>query len=257
MKLTNKIIALLLTCTLMLCGCGKKESAPSPATPLEAVECVMESIRDLDMETLNMYTDNYIQTYYNWIGIPTEREYRTFNELLQSRSRHSSRYRTSYKLDQKMMEQLTWEITDVRENGDTADIDLMITNIDMLKVMEQYEIRLLENMLEAPGIGITQLIRDTVTVNDTLTSLIDELNDSDIVTASVTVSAYQEQGQWKIHLSHDFINAFSGNMYADTSSESISELEELLDTKADEWAKELEDRAEQWAESFERKLSKP
>lgn len=252
MKTTNKILTLLLTCTL-LCGCGKKTSAPPPETPLETANCVMESIRELDMETLNRYTDNYVQTWHNWLGIPIENEYRAFNELLQPHSKNSSRYKTSYRLDQKMMEKLTWEIKAVREDGDTAEIDLAITNIDMPKVLEQYETQLLNNMLEAPGTGIAQLIRDTVTVQDTLTQLIDKLDDSDTVTALITVSARQEQGLWRIHMSQDFINAFSGNMYADFDSMEITALEELLDAKTDEWTKCFEEQANQWAEGFEHK----
>lgn len=254
MTTANKIIALLLTGTLLLNGCGKKESSPAPATPLEAAEYVMESIRDLDMETLNRYTDNYVGTYHTWIGIPIENEYRSFNELLQPRSRNSSRYKSSYRLDQKMMEKLTWEITEVSENGSTAEIDMTITNIDMEKVMTRYETRLLENVLEAPGSGIAQLVRDTTTVEDTLASLIDELNESDMVTTSVTVCAWQDQGQWKIHMNPEFINAFSGNMYVDIDSEEISELEELLDTKMNEWAEDFEDKVEKWAERFEDKM---
>ena len=256
MTTIRKLISLLLTSSLLLCGCGagKKNPSPTPATPVETAECVMESIRDLDMDTLNAYTDNYVQTWHNWIGFPIEREYRAFNELLQPASRNSRRYKTSRKLDQRMMEELNWEITEVRESDGTAEIDLAITNIDMLQVMDRYEAQLLENILETPGTGIIQLVRDTAAVKDTLISLIDELDDSDTVTTSVTISAYQEEGHWKIHMSPDFINAFSGNMYAVADSEEITRLEELIDAKADEWAEDFEDKAGQWAENFEKKV---
>lgn len=254
MTAANKIIALLMTGLLLLSGCGKNESKPAPTTPLEAAECIMESIKNLDMETLNQYSDNYIQTCYNRSGVPVEREYHVFNELLQPRSEHSKRYQTAYKLDQKMMEKLTWEITDVRENSNTAEIDMIITNIDMLKVMNTYETSILENMLESPGTGIAQLIKDTINVQDTLISMIDELSDSDICTISVTVSAYQEKNQWKIHLSSDFINAFSGNMYADNSEDikqHAANLEEQVESKAEQWAESIESAVNQWAEQFE------
>lgn len=226
----------MMTSVLLLNGCGKKETEPAPATPLETVECVMESIKDLDMETLNNYTDNYIQTYHNWIGITVENEYRTFNELLQPRSKHSSRYQSDYRLNQKMMENLTWKVIEVRENNDTAEIDMEITNIDMSQVMGIYTTQILEHMLESPGIGITQLVRDMsdlVTAKDDLISIIDELDDSDISAINVTVSAYQDNGQWKIHLTQDFINAFSGNMYAEDIEQHISELEKQIENKVD------------------------
>ncbi|MDE7415919.1 MAG: hypothetical protein K2N44_06315 [Lachnospiraceae bacterium] len=258
MTTTNKLIVFLMTSVLLLNGCGKKETASVPDTPQETVECVMESIKDLDMETLNHYTDNYVQTYHNWIGVPVENEYRTFNELLQPRSKHSSRYQSAYKLDQKIMENLTWKITDVREGSDTAEIDMEITNIDMSQVMGVYTTQILENMLESPGIGITQFVKDMselATAKDTLISIIDGLDDSDISTINVTVSAYQDSGQWKIHLTHDFINAFSGNMYTDDYAadmeQRIDELEEQMERKADQWAESIENRVNKWAEQFE------
>lgn len=248
--LKNKIITFLLGSALILNGCGRTETPVLPSSPQQAVEYTMESIRDLDMAALNNCTDNFIQTYHNWIGVPIENEYRSFNELLQPRSKNSSRYKTSYKLDQKMMEKLTWEITAVRDSGSTAEVDLMITNIDMQKVMEQYELQLIGNMLEDPGSGIVQMIKDTVTVKDTLISLIDALGDNDIVTTAVTVCAYQEQGHWKVHMDTDFINAFSGNLYDDSGSEEILKMEELLDSRIDEWAEDFENRAEKWMEQW-------
>lgn len=110
-----KMITFIIINTLLLCACGKSETAaPPPATPKEAAECILESIKKLDLETLNQYSDNYVQTYHNWLGVPTENEYRVFNELLQPRSKRSKRYQSAYKLDQKIMENLTWEITDVQ-----------------------------------------------------------------------------------------------------------------------------------------------
>jgi len=258
MTAKNKIILLLMTSTLLLNGCGKESPNPPPATPQETAECVMESIKELDMETLNHYTDNYVETYCNWIGIPVENEYRTFNELLQPRSKHSSRYQSAYNLDQKMMENLTWEITDVRENNDTADIDMNITNIDLSQVMGIYTTQILENMSENPGIGVTQFIKEMsklTTAKDTLISIIDELDADDVSTISVTVLAYQDNGQWKIHLTHDFINAFWGNMYTEDYAEDIeqriNDLETQIENQADTWADSIEDRVDRWAEQFE------
>lgn len=254
MTTINKLIAFLMTGALLLGGCGVKKSAYAPATPQEAAECIMESIKNLDMETFNQYTDNYIQTYHNWIGVPVEAEYQIFNELLQPQSKHSKRYQTSYKLAQKMMEKLTWEITQVRENGSTAEIDMAITNIDMLKVMDTYETSILENMLQSPGIGIIQLIKDTVAIKTTLISIIDNMDESDINTVSVTISAYQDNGQWKIHLSPDFIDAFFGNLYTNDSENPnphIAELEQQAESKVEQWAEEFEDKVSSWAGQFE------
>lgn len=250
-KTQIKIIALLLADGLLLCACGKKVTAPTPATSQETVECVMESIKNLDLETLNQYTDNYIETYHNWIGVPIEKEYRIFNELLQPRSKHGKRYQSAYKLDQKIMENLTWQIYAVREDSTAAEIDMTITNIDMAKVMEKYENHIIENILESPGLGFARFITDMSELaagKDTLISYIDNLEDSDLSILDVTVTADQENGKWTVHLSPDFINAFLGNMYTDTCTENIEQ-------HTDELEKKMEDKMNQWADGIEAKYS--
>ncbi|MDE6916789.1 MAG: hypothetical protein K2P39_08340 [Lachnospiraceae bacterium] len=252
-NLKNTLLTLLLTGTLLLGGCT--DAAPAPSTPQEAVECTMNSIKALDMATLNEYTDNYVQTIHHWSGVPIENEYRTFNELLQPQSKNTRRYQTALELNQKMVEQLTWEITAVREDGDTAEIDMVVTNIDMQKVMEQLPAQILGDILKTPYLGVPQIITKTVTssvqANEAMISLIDALDDNDICTNTVTALAYREQGQWKVHLTHDFINAFSGNLYADIDSEAIAELEEQVDRMAEEWADSIEERMNSWMEQFE------
>lgn len=62
---------------------------------------------------------------------------------------------------------------------------------------------------------------------NTLISIIDNMEDTDRSIIQVTVSAYLDNGQWKVHLSQDFINAFFGNMFTDIDSENIEQY--LLD----------------------------
>lgn len=241
-SLKTRIITFITASTLLLCACGKLEpSTPPPATPKEAAECVLESIKKLDMETLNQYTDNYVETYHNWLGVPIENEYRIFNELLQPRSKHNKRYQSAYKLDQKIMAYLTWEITDVQTDEDTAALDMVLTNIDMAKVLEIYESQLLENMLESPGLGLAQLVAGKDTLIGIIDDVASDLESDGLISIRVTVYAYQENGQWKIHLSHDFINAFSGNMYTDAYTENLEE-------KAAELDKQFEKKWENWLE---------
>lgn len=231
-SLKTKIITFITASTLLLCACGKLEpSTPPPATPKEAAECVLESIKKLDMETLNQYTDNYVETYHNWLGVPIENEYRIFNELLQPRSKHNKRYQSAYKLDQKIMASLTWEIIDVQTDEDTAALDMVLTNIDMAKVLEIYESQLLENMLESPGLGLAQLAAGKDTLIGIIDDVASDLESGGLISIRVTVYAYQENGQWKIHLSHDFINAFSGNMYTDA----YTDLEKQFEKKWENW----------------------
>lgn len=231
-----------------LCGCEKKEVSAIPSSPQEAIELTMGSLKNLDVTAFNEYTDNYVETYYNFLG-GVEVEYRTFNELLQYQPRRGKRYQSAYQLSQKITQNLTWEIKDVREKHDTAEIDMHITNADIGKALECYEAKIMENVLEGSGLGLTQFMTDMselVTSKETLISIIDDLDDEDIVSFDVTVSAYQENGQWKIHLSPEFINAFSGNMYDDGYS---AETEQRM-TELEDQSENLKDKIEKWAESW-------
>lgn len=157
------------------------------------------------------------------------------------------------------MEHLTWEITDVRENDGQAEIDLKITNLDMTDVMGIYEIYVMENMIESEGTGLRQLVRDLSELDydkSRFISIIDELDENSICTSDITVQAYEDNGQWKIHISDKFINAFMGNMMAENYSEDveqqIEELENQYEQKMDAWGDEFADRIEkqvdQWFE---------
>ena len=247
---TRKILIIFLFASCFLSGCQKKEMAAIPSSPQEAIELTMGSLKNLDITAFNQYTDNYVETHYNVLG-GVEVEYRTFNELLQYQSRRGKRYQSAYQLSQKITQNLTWEIEDVRENHDTAEIDMHITNADIGKALGRYEVKIMEDVLEGSGFGLAQLMTDMselVSSKETLISIIDGLDDEDIVSFDVTVLAYQENGQWKIHLSPEFINAFSGNMYDDDYSDEIeqrmTELEKQYENKLDDWAENFEERFE-------------
>lgn len=256
--ITVCIFFLCLNASYFLNGCGNKAKAASPSTPQETMDLIMESIKNLDMKVFNQYTDNYVETYYNLFG-GVDVEYRAFNTLLKYRSKQGKRYQSEYNLSKKITENLTWEIKDVRENSNTAEIDLFITNADIGKALGNYEMKIMEDVLTGEGAGLGSLITDMselITDKETLISMIDDLGTEDIVSFDVTVLAYQEDDQWKIHLSPTFINAFSGNLYdADYSEDTkqrLSEIEEQLDDKLDNWAKQfenqIENRFKSWSE---------
>lgn len=226
------------------------------STPKEAAEYTMESLKKLDLEQLNACTDNYVDTYYNWIGVPVEAEYRVFNDLQQPGvkfGKWKKRYESHYKLSEKMMENLEWEIKDVQEDGDRAYIEMEITNLNMADIMGKYEIKIWENMLKSSGTGIMQMIKDVsdIAEDDGLLAVIESCGEEDMCTLYVTATAYLDNGGWKIHLGDEFINAFMGNINGDEYSEEIQrridELEKLEDEKLDDWADELEEKVNRWA----------
>ena len=149
------------------------------------------------------------------------------------------------------MENLTWEIKDVRTDNTTAKVDMEITNIDMAKATGYYEISLMESMLESEGMGIVQLIKDVseITRNtDGLILAIEQLAAEDTHTARVTLSACRENGHWRFELNEDFINAFMGNInsqnYPDEINRRLNELYRQYEEKALSAAEQYEERLE-------------
>ncbi|MCI8616110.1 MAG: hypothetical protein HFJ01_13655 [Lachnospiraceae bacterium] len=215
-------------------------------SPEHAAECVMSSLKALDLDTFNEYTDNYVSTTRNWIGIPIAKQYRVFNELLQPSLIKGKHYRRNFRLSQKLTQNLSWEITDVRGSGKKAEIDINITNIDLSMATANYTVFLLENMAQSNGTGLGALMKDMSDLNrdmEGFLSIIDSMDSDNTCTLSVTLSAFQEDGKWKLHISDEFINAFMGNIDSQEYPEEI-----MLKIKALE--KEIEKNAEEWAEGL-------
>ena len=251
-KMKAGIYVMMILAGLILSSCGTHtadKADESLLTAKEAAECTMESLKALNLERFNECTDNYVDTYYNWIGVPVEKEYRVFNELLQpgaKTGKWKKKYEFDYKLSEKMIENLAWEIENVKEEGDSAEITMEITNLNMTDVMGKYEIYLFENMLDSPGTGLGQMIKDVSNIMDDeggLLEIVEACDKDDICTLKVTVTAYRENGAWKIHLDDKFINAFMGNFNATAYSEDVQK-------KLDELEKQLEEKMDEWAEEF-------
>lgn len=231
---------------LLLGACARKDRGEGRDTPLEAAEYTMERLKALDLKAFNECTDNYVRTYYNWLGIPREREYRVFNELLQPGLVKGKWYESNHKLAEKIVEHMAWEIKDVRQEGEKAEIDMEITNIDMGDVLGQFEIHLLENMLGSTGTGMGRMMRsmaDLAGSKEELLSIMDALDEEESCTTEVTVLAYREKGQWKLHVSEEFVNAFMGNMMVENYSEDveqrIQEVMEQYEEKMEAWGEEI------------------
>ena len=244
-------IAVCLIAGMVLCGgCGKKDERAAAQTPEEAAGYVLESLQTLDLETFNAYTDNYVCTDHNWIGMPTESRYQVFNELL-GRRRSGKRYEGQYAFSQKLVEHLSWEVLAVREEGGETWIDLAVTNTDMTDVMGEYTVYLLRQMTENEGTGIRALVRELRELEngmDALTAIVDEQDDGKPCTMEVAVRAYQEDGTWKLHISDVFVNAFMGNLNTEEFSPDveaqIAELEHVYEERLDEWGEDVEERVE-------------
>lgn len=255
--LLTLFVAGLLFMGLCLTACAGKwlDTSEISNTPQGAIECTLESLKVLDLNTFNEYTDNYIATQRNWLGIPVRREYQVFNELLQSGLKSGKKYKWNRELAEKIVENLSWKIEEVREQGDEAQINITLTNKDLTDVAGIYEINLLRSMVDDEGIGMMNLVREVSKLaNDggDLCAIVDEMDQMNSI--SVTVQAKKENGKWKICLSEDFIEAFMGNIggrltdgkYSDEIEQQIKELELEMYDKADQIGEDME----RWAEGL-------
>ncbi|MCH1981186.1 hypothetical protein MCG98_01165 [Ruminococcus sp. OA3] len=220
-KLIRSVFSTLLLC-LCLAACVQKSKIETWKTPEKAAESVMHALKTLDLETLNESGDDYVSTERNWIGFPTRKEYRVFNELLQPALFKGRKYKANKKFAEKIVENLSWEISEVQENKDQADIKMKIMNEDMSDVMGYYMIGIMERMLKAEGSGLKQMIRDLSNIDYDKGGVLSYMDRAEgISSTDVTVRAYQGDEGWKLHISDSFINAFMGNLDANHLSEDV------------------------------------
>lgn len=263
MKKCKKAVVILIACASLAAGmcltaCAQRQGKGAE-TPETALGGTMEALKTLDLESFNKYTDNYIRTYTNWLGIPKGREYRVFNELLQPGVFRGRRYEENRKFDEAIVKNLSWDIEDVRINGNKAEIDLKVTNTDMSDVTGYYAIQIMEDMISSVDTGISGTVSDIFESAYDNGSLLQYMeNADDIITVDVTVSASRKKGVWKIHVSDEFVNAFMGNLdsedYSEEVEERLDELEAEYEKKMDEWGEDLEEEieseVEEWADKF-------
>lgn len=230
----------------------------------QTTESVMTAIKELDFSTLNRYTDNYVRIYRNWIGIPKGIEYRLFSELQQPSLIKTKRYKKRYKKNREFAEaivkHLDWEIKEVREKEEKAEIDLIVCNKDMSDVMGYYTVDCMKDMITEEETGIFSFIKSIFDLaqneDDRLLWHVKQA-EQDYKT-EITVIATKEKKGWKIHLSDEFINALMGNLnteqFSDKIQEQLDELEKEYEEKMDQWGEEYEDEMNQWSEDFEKKI---
>lgn len=245
------LIALAMVICLTACSGRGTDTSGAEALPEEVMEKTMTSLKELNLETFNDCTDNYVATHRNWIGIPVRREYRVFNELMQPGIKGGKQYKWNKEMAEKIIENLSWEIEEVRENGDEAQIDIIITNKDLTDVTGIYELNLIKGMIGSEGIGMKHLfgeISDLVNSGGELIPIIEQMNQT--CSISVTVQAKKEAGKWRIHLAEDFIDAFMGNLgsgeYSEEIERQLNDLYSEFDRKADKIGEDIE----RWAEGL-------
>ena len=236
-------------------GC-QREQGKGAQTPAEAAELAMKSLQKLDFQMFNQYTDNYVCTKRNWLGVPQEREYQMFQELQQPGLFRGKRYKANRRFAENIMEKLSWELVDVEISGETALVSLRITNTDLTDVMGYYMIQLMERMIEGEGTGLGEMVATVSRLSrlelGELFGLIDELQEQDGVTREVQLRAEKREDAWRLCLNEEFIRAVMGNMDSEEFSpeieEQLEQLEERYEEKMEQWGEELEEKIESWTE---------
>lgn len=235
---------------VFLSACAKKEETAGK-TPEQVLECTMQAVKALDMESFNRYTDNYVRTHRkNLLGIPTRIEYRMFNEIQQPKLIKGRVYKANYKFSELFTENLTWTIGEVKEEGNKAKISIEITNTDMSDVMGNYMISIYEGMLSAEGTGIMYMLKSLNNIDYDKGRLITLMKEAEgAYTSNITVTAHNDEGQWRIHIDDEFKDAVLGNFGSDSSEDiekRIEELEKEYEEKLGEWEEEAERKIEEW-----------
>lgn len=246
-------LAVLLCC---ISACAGKEKHAGEKTPEAAVELVMEAIRGLDLDTLNEVTDNCTGMRRGWLGIPVGKEYKVFRELLQGGSKKRRQYKRNYKIAKAVTENLEWEIRDIKEKGNRAEIRLLISNVDMSEAQGRYMVRVMKDMLKDEGTGLHGLTGNIFDLSqETAEGLCQCIEETEGISAmEVTVLAEKEKEGWMIHIDDAFVNAFLGNIDSEKIPEEFEtqfeEFEDAYERKLERQAEDITEKAQDWVEDW-------
>lgn len=254
---TGKFLWGVMLC-LCLAACGAAETATDYSTPENAAENTMAALKNLELNTFNEHTQDSVYTRNNWLGVPVVTEYRIFNGLQNpglKRGKWRKKQEANRKFAEYIVKNLSWEIIEVKEAGDTADIKMEITNQDMSDVMGNYMIHLWEVMLESEGSGVKGLLQEINNIDYDQSKFLTYLEDTgERCTNTIIVTALKEDGEWKLCVSDEFISAFMGNFdtgdYSEEIEKRLEELELLYEVKMEKWGEEFGDKIVDWTDKL-------
>ena len=240
---------LLLSICLTLGACSAKK-ADTETSPQDTAKYAMEALKQLDLETWNRYTDNYVSTEKKLAWHSCQQGIPGFlTNCFSPVCGREKRYQSNYRFAQGLVKHLTWKIEAVRENGESAEIDMVISNRDMKDVTGNYLIYVMEEMLDGGGTGIKAMLKNLADLDYDKERMLSFLEEADgVISVRVTVTAVKKNGKWRLHLSESFINAFFGNFMADQFSPEVEkrleELEGEYERKIEQWGDEFGDNVE-------------
>lgn len=244
MKRLKKTLFMAAALCACLAACGGKRDTGMAETPEEAVQSAMAALQTLDLTAFNSFTDNYVSTERDWLGIPVRREYRMFSELQQPGILQGAKEKSNRAFAEKIVENLTWEITGAVTEGDQSVITLRITNTDMSDVAGYYTVHVLERMAGGRGTGLKEMFEEIAEADYDRGGILPYLEAAEgSVTTDVAVTVCRENGGWILKITDPFIEACMGNFgsgeFSEDVKQRIDELERAYEKKMERWGKAM------------------
>lgn len=190
MKL-KKIIALLSLFALLLslAACGSKNSA----SPAETMDGIMQELISCDDEMLEeIFTEDLMAEE----GMMLSEDDVEFSKEI-------------YKI---MLSQLSYKITDVSENGDTAIVTMEITNVDYAEAFSAFFANAISKVMPYTLMSEEQRPSDEEMMEIMKECFLETYQSKDLskVTNTVKIKMTYEDDMWYFESNDDFVDAITG-----------------------------------------------
>lgn len=181
-----KSFILFIVLSAFLSGCSvtgsdknKNTEVNSPSTPEETVYVAFEALKELDFETFNLYTT------VKGGGTATGHQDK---ELLD-----------------ELFSNFSYEIGDIQIDGDTAVVNVTITNTDFSEVVSQLVAKSIYKAFNDTNEGETE--------EELFVRLISEANQAQkLITSDLALSLKNKNKEWTITLNGETLDTLCGNL---------------------------------------------
>ncbi len=241
----KRIIGLTLICALLLTGCGG-QSKIAMQTPEETIDTAFNALKELDMDTFNICTNNKAAGGYRLLSdLFTKQDDKEYHELAMA-----------------MVEHLSWEIGTVEITDNTATANVIIHNKDFSDAIGMFVADLIKhvNKNQKEGMDLSTLIRSTADkAKESPEAILPYLKQCDKEFSIETkIQLKKNDDSWQIQLDESLCDSLTGHLGTDNLSDyvtaKISATEELLKRNLERWGVS-EETTNQWTEKLENRLN--
>lgn len=246
MNTFKNIIGASLICAVLVSGCTSNTIRQKAQTPEDAIHIAFTALKELDMETFNACTDNQ-----------KGEKYRLFSDLFKQKSQ------TYLPLAKAIVSDLSWEINDIKENGNTAIANVTIYNKDFSNAIGNYiadMIRYVEEQYSAGAdlkVLVPNMIKDAHKHPELLLPYLESCQQP--YSAEITITLTCTDDCWQIQLDDTLCDTLLGHAGFDSFSEDIDPIIEMtgefLNNNLKRWGVELEENAGQWMHQISDKVT--